>query len=373
MKINCLRRLCPAPHYRRLPVKQAAGPYRTAPCGENDDWMARAEQPWRYDLFQLLRRVDAEAGAHYPLGRAPLPRHEPVRMGQRPSLGFASAAIAAISPMSDSRRRRIDIHGFGLFGPNGPLPLHITEYAYQRRRQYKDTSLAAFADIFHHRLILLFYRAWADAQHCVSFDRPDNRRFDHYAACLLGLGHIAGHGDMPGLPSRYFMAGHLTRHPRNAAGLASIIRHSFSVPVHIHENLFHWLALPRATQLRLQKRGAPALGKRCCLGTAIADRQCKFQLVIGPLSWRTYRQLLPSAPNGEPCRTGRLAELRRWVAHYAGIEYIWELKLVLAKEHYRGCVLGRRHPLGQGCWLGLNSGHSNRDDFYFCPEPFLNV
>ncbi len=373
MKIRALRRLYPDPHNCRLALKTAAGPYRTVRGGENDDWTARAEQPWRYDLFALLRRVDARAGARYALGRAPLPRHEPVRMGQRPSLGFASAAIAAISPVPNNRRRRIDIHGFGLFGPNGPLPLHITEYAYQRRRQFQDTSLTAFADIFHHRLILLFYRAWADAQHCVSFDRPDNRRFDHYAACLLGLGQVAGHGNMPGLPSRYFMAGHLTRHPRNAAGLASIIRHSFSVPVRIRENLFHWLALPEETQLRLQGRGAAGLGQRCCLGTAIADRQFKFQLVVGPLPWRTYRQFLPSAPPEGPCRTGRLAELRGWVKQYAGIEYLWELKLVLAKKHYRGCVLGRRHPLGQGCWLGLDIVQADRDDFYFCPEPFPNA
>ena len=53
---------------------------------------------------------------------------------------------------------------FGLFGANGPLPLHLTEYAYGRQLQAGDPSFARFADIIHHRFLGLFHRAWAQAQ-----------------------------------------------------------------------------------------------------------------------------------------------------------------------------------------------------------------
>ena len=141
-------------------------------------WRGVRETPWRYDLFQLLRRIDAQGGERYPLGRAPLPRHEMLRLGQEPSLSFAPSTLAQVAPRANSPLHDVSIFSFGLFGPNGPLPLHLTEYVRERVYHHQDTTLLAFTNLFHHRLTLLFYRAWADAQPTVSLDRPDNRRFD---------------------------------------------------------------------------------------------------------------------------------------------------------------------------------------------------
>jgi hypothetical protein len=110
------------------------------------------------------------------------------------------------------------VHFFGLFGPNGPLPLHLTDYA--RRRALgqkdpvadvvsqmqgkaakkeqaalpsgrKDTTLSAFLDIFHHRLVSLFFRAWACQQQTVDFDRTEDQRFPLYLGSFLGLANEA--------------------------------------------------------------------------------------------------------------------------------------------------------------------------------------
>ncbi len=63
----------------------------------------RAQTPWRYDLFQLLRRIDAQGGERYPLGRAPLPRFEPLRIGQQPSLWFAPSTLAQVASARQQR------------------------------------------------------------------------------------------------------------------------------------------------------------------------------------------------------------------------------------------------------------------------------
>ncbi len=123
-------------------------------------WHGVRQTPWRYDLFQLLRRIDARGGERYPLGRAPLPKFEPLRIGQQPSMSFAPSTLAEVSLREESGLHEVSILSFGLFGPNGPLPVHMTEYARERIHHHQDTSLSAFVDLFHHRLTLLFYRAW---------------------------------------------------------------------------------------------------------------------------------------------------------------------------------------------------------------------
>lgn len=71
----------------------------------------------------------------------------------------------------------MEVRFFGMLGPNGPLPLHLTEYARSRSIHAGDQTLVRFLDIFHHRFMALFYRAWAQAQPTVSLDRPGEDRF----------------------------------------------------------------------------------------------------------------------------------------------------------------------------------------------------
>src|SRR5690606_20242190 len=124
-------------------------------------WRALDQAPYAYDLFNVPRWIAARAGARAPLGRDTVPRNEPVRMRQEPSMAFAPSTLASVRPARAGRPPELSIYSFGLFGPNWHLPLPLTEYARGRMQPHGDPTLSAFADVFHHRLILLFYRAWA--------------------------------------------------------------------------------------------------------------------------------------------------------------------------------------------------------------------
>ena len=72
---------------------------------------------------------------------------------------------------------KLPVNFLGLFGPNGPMPVHITEYARERQLNAHDPTLVGFLDLFHHRILSLFYRAWAVNQKAADLDRPKDARF----------------------------------------------------------------------------------------------------------------------------------------------------------------------------------------------------
>ena len=145
-----------------------------------------ARTPYRLDFYQTLRRLECLYGHKPRWGRALRPVDEPVRLGQDPDLAFAPSALSSFEA-ADGAIPRLQVRLYGLFGPNGPLPMHITEYARERLRHHGDATLCRFLDIFHHRFIALFYRAWAQAQPHVNYDRPKDDRFAGYIGAFLGI------------------------------------------------------------------------------------------------------------------------------------------------------------------------------------------
>lgn len=322
-------------------------------------WSDVARTAHEYDLYRLLREVDARSG-NARLGYASSPSEEPVRLSQEPSLAFAPATLASVRLGMD--RPAVSIYSFGLFGPNGPLPLHLTEYVRERVRNRGDTALASFTNLFHHRLILLFYRAWADAQAAASLDRGEWPSFDRYVGSLIHLGSPAlQHRDDIADHASYYMSGHLVRQTCNAEGLVQILRHDFGIPVRIIENVVTWLPIPEVDRTVLRAR-APTqkLANGALLGHAVRDACAAFRIILGPLLWDRYHDFLPG--------TAGIRRLTQWVRRYLGVEWAWEVLVVLAGSQVRGCALGGHQRLAYDCWLGPPSGQNDIGELIYTPE-----
>src|SRR5262245_7753380 len=147
---------------------------------------ALVEQPLRFDFFEAMRRVECAWSALPRLGTAARPADEPVRLGQIPSLEFPPTAVARVESLPNARLKVLT-YFLGLFGPHGPLPLHLTEYAHDRVTNGRDRTFIAFADVFHHRMLELFYRAWANVRPTVHFDRFEQDQFALYIGSLIGI------------------------------------------------------------------------------------------------------------------------------------------------------------------------------------------
>ena len=315
-----------------------------------DFWQKLEQEPYRYSFYHILRWLDARGETRKPLGRDSLPAHEPVRLRQEPSLGFAPSTLSQVN-RNENGLPVISVLHFGLFGPNGPLPLHLSEYVRERIFHHRDHTLSAFTDIFHHRLITLFYRAWADAQSTVSLDRKENR-FTRYVASLINQGEESmQHRDSVMDHAKYFFAGHLVRQTRNPEGLTQILSTFFNIQVNIQEFVPQWIKLEPNQQLQLG--GSLGLGQDTILGSAVRDAQHKFRLKLGPLSRQQFDSFLPGTKNAN--------QLVHWLRQYIGIELSWDALLELDKNEVNGIRLGQATPLGLGSWLGKRApglGHA---------------
>jgi type VI secretion system protein ImpH len=341
-----------------------------------------AATPYRFDFYQTLRRLECLYYAQPRWGEALRPVDERVRLGQDPDLFFAPAPLSALEPGLDGRPPRLQVRLFGLLGPNGPLPLHITEYTRERLRNAGDPTLSRFLDIFHHRFIALFYRAWAQAQPHVNRDRPDRDRFVKYVGSFIGTSPPVFHGrdSLPAV-AKLFHAGTLVRHVRNTEGLRAILEHFFRVPVQIEEFVGHWMLLSSRDLTLLGQQGT--LGRGAVLGRRVWDRQHKFRVRLGPLTLRQYESFLPGAPKpgaggpDTPTRSGEvgpvapLTQLVDWVRFYGCLELDWDARLKLLKREVPPLTLGKGRRLGWTTWLGTRRVDHDADDLCLHAERFV--
>lgn len=320
-------------------------------------WQSLQSRPQTFDLFQLLRQIDALSEQPL-LGSASRPGEEVLRIGQEPSLAFASSEIFAAHV--EDGRPNVSILSFGLFGPNGPLPLHLTEYARERKNHYGDSTLCAFANLFHHRLTLLFYRAWAQAEAVVSLDRQPSG-FSRHLACLLQIGgETLPRRDSLSQHAKLAMAGHLVRQTRNPEGLEQILRNYFSVHAIVQEHVASWVGLDERSQVRIGKH-CSKLGNEQLLGRGVRDAQGRFRLILGPMPWPRFRDFLPGAPASR--------QLRDWVRQYVGFEYDWDVCLLLQQDTAPSMHLDGQGRVGYGSWLG-HGRDSQTVDLIYDPERY---
>jgi type VI secretion system protein ImpH len=322
---------------------------------------ALEREPYRYDFYQVLRRLECAHADRPRWGTALRPADEPIRFGQEPELTFAPAPLARFTPSgAGDTRARLAVRLFGLIGPNGPLPLHLTEYARERALHAGDRTFVRFLDLLTHRFVTLFYRAWAQSQAAVAADRPGEDGFRRYLGAFSGLAPNAFRGrDAVPDEAKLAATGWLAAQVRNADGLRSILAGYFRVPVRIREFVSHWMEIAPTDRTRLGGMHA-VLGRGAVLGSRVCDRQCKFRIEIGPVSREEYEAFLPTGT--------RLRPLVDWVRNYVGYEYAWDVRLSLRESDVPPVSLGGSGRLGWSSWLGRRKSGAAADDLILNAE-----
>jgi len=320
-----------------------------------------AAQPHRFTLFAALRLIEQTHPQAPRLGESRRPGDDPVRLGQAPHLVFAPSDVASFE-RQERGRPRLEQYSFGVFGPNGALPLHLTEQAYERRHHKEDETLTDFLNLFQHRLICLFYRAWANGEPAASFDRPHDDRFAGWVGALFGLApEAARNRDAVPDHAKLGRAGLFSQQTRSAEGLEAILTDYFGQPVRIRQFVGSWLPTPPELRCRLgTRRELALLGLSATVGGSSWQCQHKFEIVLGPLELDAFGNFLPGGRG--------LAELQALVRLYTGGEWGWQLRLLLQDAGVPGVTLGRIGQLGWTTWLG---GRRTAADDVLIQEPCM--
>jgi type VI secretion system protein ImpH len=307
------------------------------------------DEPYRFEFFQAVRLFEKVLAQRKPVGQDALPNEEIVRFRSRIGLDFPSSEIHEVREIEDEKTgdKRIEmlVNFMGMVGVSGVLPTHYTELVLDRIR-HRDTAMWSFLDIFTHRAVSMFFRAWAKYRFPIAYERG-NDDFTSYLFDLTGLGTAALRGKM-GLDDEALLpyAGLISQKPHSTNALQNILSDFFRVPAKIEQFTGQWLPLSRSDYTKLGVANAK-LGVNAIAGTQIWDQQSKFRVRLGPLDLKQFQAFLPV---GSANRA-----MRSIVKFIAGREYDFDVNLSLQAKQVPGLVLTtravRRPMLGWTTWL----------------------
>lgn len=319
-------------------------------------------EPWAHSFFEAVRHLEALAPERKPVGRDADPGKEAVRFRLRPSLEFPASEISDLKPGEGGGPPEMTVEFLGLFGASGSLPRHYTSLIQDRMRA-RDYALRDFLDVFNHRLLSLFFRAWEKYRFYVQYPRGNDCPFTDRLFCLIGMG-------TPGMRGRLDIrdevllhySGLFSQNPRSAVALEAILGDYFRLPVAVLQFQPREIRLNPEDMTRLGT-GGNELGATTTIGASIPDVQGKFRLRFGPLKMRQFEDLLPDGTGLRPA-----VQLTRL---FVGAEFDFDVQLVLRKEDVPPCKLGAPGAgarLGWTSWLQTAPAAQDADQAVFSIE-----
>ncbi|RDS80913.1 type VI secretion system baseplate subunit TssG [Dyella monticola] len=237
-----------------------------------------------FRFCELLER----SAPHCPtLGSTDSLADEPIRFRSQLRLGFPGREIEAVEndPDDPTAPPTVRTAFLGLYGVDARMPSYFVDEIAQRREGAEP--LAAFLDIFHHRIVTQYFRIWRKYHYPAGFER-DGR--DPISTCLLSLAGLglgmAQIGQQVDPRKLLSMLGLVNQKTRTAEGLAGVLQHAVpNATITVKE--FHpiWVTIDTAEPM--------PLGEQCVLGGGFFDRSNCVNVVIALTSSDSVAALMP--------------------------------------------------------------------------------
>jgi len=251
-----------------------------------------------------------------------------------PSLAFPVRDVEEIEIDKKSKKNipsiSMTVNFLGLYGPSSPIPDHYTEEILFGDKV--DSCSRLFLDIFNHRYISFFYRAWEKYRYSLQFKTDATDQMSQWMLSFIGL-HNQELKQYSNLDWQRLipLTGLLSMRNGSAWVLRQVISIYFSLSVvSIEENIEIQTAID---DLQLNKLGCKntRLDMDISLGDTIKNCAGKFRVCIGQLSLADYQSFLAGGKNEKA--------LRELVLLTIGDPLEFETVLTLRKDEQPDCVV----------------------------------
>jgi len=307
------------------------------------------DEPYRFEFFQAVRLLEKIFPTRQPVGRETTIKQEVVRFRSRIALEFPASEIhefiESTDEFFDEQKLEMFVNFMGMLGISGVLPTHYTELAVERSR-YRDTAMWSFLDIFTHRSVSMFFRAWEKYRFPVGYERGKND-FTDFLFDFVGLGTNGLRGRMA-LEDEALLpySGLIAQKPHSASALENILGDYFMISAKIKQFFGQWLDLDEESITKLGEANS-LLGVNAIIGTRVWEQQSKFRVVLGAMSFNEFQAFLPNGTAHQP--------LKSIIRFMVGLEFDFDVQLILKAKEVPSCILTtrakRRPQLGWTSWL----------------------
>jgi type VI secretion system protein ImpH len=329
------------------------------------------ERPFEFNFFQAVRLLRRIYPHRKPVGHDSIPGDEVARFAGDHTLTFPPSDIRDIKT-SKTGQPRMTVSFMGLTGREGVLPFHYTDFVIERRLSVRDTTAADFFDLFLHRLVSLFYRAWE--KHSIAAGYEDTLRngtdagLPPYIFDLVGMGtaYLREHAHEIDDDVLIYYSGLFAQHPHSPAALESMLSDYFQVPVVVESFRGHWFELDPAEYTEMSEDAVRnVLGEGAVAGDAVWNPQARIRLHVGPLTWKQFRAFLPGGS-----ALPKIIALTRFFIDWS-VDF--DLKLILRKRDVPELILFDAAPkppmLGLCTWLKTSEFEEDAADVVLSSVP----
>ncbi len=300
------------------------------------------DEPYRFEFFQAVRLLEKIYPERHPVGREASVKQEIVRFRSRLGLDFPASQIhefqEPVEEFSDEQKLEMFVNFMGMVGVSGILPMPYTELVMERAR-YRDKAMWSFLDIFTHRTVSMFFRAWGKYRFPVQYERGN----DDFTANLFdfsGLGTKGLRGKM-NLDEESLIpyAGLIAQKPHSASNLENILGDYFGIKAKIEQFFGQWLELDTESITKLGFANS-SLGANAIVGTRIWEQQSKFRVILGAMTFKKFQDFLPSGAAHK--------SLKSIIRLMVGLELDFDVRLVMQAKQVPSTILttkAKRRPM----------------------------
>ncbi len=288
-----------------------------------------------YDFIEIVRDFEQAYGVTRTVGYSD-DYERFIRFSQKPTL---TGTLPDVSSIGEDKNGNtiIEVSRPGLLGTDGPMPLEFTNRVLQRSRNDYDYALQRFIDIINDQYIALYYRAFAQKDFAIGFDKKDNNLPRDVFKAMSGGGSKAFEKALPRFGAEAMMPYMISKcYPKE--GLRSILKAFFGVEIKILSNIFERYLIPHHLRCLLGDKNTCTLGTSAQIGKHFYSHTKKFQLILGPMAFDECQTMLPGSDN--------YRYLTQIVNFYLQKPLAYDLIFILKKSSLKGVFLNGRFRLG---------------------------